>query len=144
MQTVSSIVDLTRLSVGTVQENVSVCDAVSYMSEAGVPAVLVLNDDRRVVGIMTEHDVLSRVIAAELDPHEVTVAEVMTPELVTISPRASLEEAMNLITEYRYRQLLVAEGDEILGLITIAELTKSLLSDREALIGDLTYYITHG
>lgn len=143
MQTIASILSITDSALCTVESTVTVCEAVVSMSQLGVDSLLVV-DDQGVVGIFTEHDVLVGVVAAERDPHGLTVADVMTDELATIAPSASLEEAMNVMTERSHRQLLVADKGEICGIVSIADVTRSLVNDRDAMIGDLRFYITHG
>jgi CBS domain-containing protein len=65
-------------------------------------------------------------------------------ELVGVSPRATLEEAIQLMAEKRARHLPVVVDNEIIGIVAATDITKSMVTDREARIGDLTYYITHG
>jgi CBS domain-containing protein len=114
------------------------------MSELGLHALLVVDSESVILGIVTGHDVLSRVVAAELDPCDVTVADVMTDTLVTISPDASLEEALKLMTECCHEQLIVTDCGVVCGLISLGDISRLLVDDRDALISDLTYYITHG
>jgi CBS domain-containing protein len=143
MRTVASILSITDSALCTVEATVSVCEAVHSMSQLQVDSLLVV-DDQGVVGIFTEHDVLLGVVAAERDPHGLTVADVMTCEMATIPPSASLEEAMQVMTDSCHRELLVADDGEICGIVSIGDVTTSLVSERDATIGDLTYYITHG
>ena len=144
MPTIASILELPRPSPCTVEESLTVCEAIRQMNKLDAACMLVVDSHRCVVGIVTEHDLLVRVVAAALDPRSVRVGDVMTAELETIAPNSSLERAMEFMTARRYRQLLVAEDGQIQGVVTISDLTRALLSEREALIGDLTYYITHG
>jgi CBS domain-containing protein len=113
------------------------------MSELDVTGLLVIDERSKIIGLFTEHDLMIHVVAAEIDPHSVTVVEVMTEGLVTVSPGASLEEAMELMNGCNRERLVVTECGEICGLVSRAEINHYLMRDQDALINDLTYYITH-
>jgi len=119
----------------------TVLDAVRAMNRAGIGALLVLNGDE-VVGIFTERDVLRRVVDAGLDAATTKVAKVMTRELVAVRPATTVTEAMTVVTEKRCRHLPVMEGDRLLGLISIGDLTRWYTRSQEVQIRDLVNYIT--
>jgi CBS domain-containing protein len=142
MRTVEAILDVANSVLCTIESTVTVGDAVAQMSELDVSSLLVVDHKSKIIGLFTEHDVLVHV-AAEKDLHSVTVVEVMTEGLVTVSPGASLEEAMELMNGCNHERLVVTECGEICGLVSRAEISRYLMRDRDALIDDLTYYITH-
>ena len=104
MQTVLSVLETKGSTVRTVESTACVCEAVALMNVHNIGALLV-EEESSVVGIFTERDVLVRVVSAERDPKLVTVAEVMTTELVTIPPHASVEDAMRIMVQTQHRHL---------------------------------------
>lgn len=126
--------------VHTVRPYTSVKTAVDHMNEYGIGAVLV-TADRRLLGIFTERDVLTRVVGDWFDPDTTPVSEVMTERVVTVTPDTTVEEAMLLVTEFRCRHLPVVEEDAVLGLISAGDLTRWLVRDQQAeieqLVGDI-------
>lgn len=128
-------------AVHSVAPDAIVLDAVRTMNRAGIGSLLVLNGDE-VVGIFTERDVLRRVVDAGLDASTTTVAKVMTRELVTVGPATTVAEAMAVVTEKRCRHLPVMEGDRLLGLISIGDLTREYTHSQAVQIRDLVNYIT--
>jgi CBS domain-containing protein len=118
----------------------SVAVAVRLMNERRIGSLLVMDGDL-LVGIFTERDVLVRVVGAGRDPAEATVRDVMTTQLLTIEPDTTVEEAMRLMTERRCRHLPVLEDDQVVGLISIGDLTRWLVEDQQNRIQDLEGYI---
>jgi CBS domain-containing protein len=98
----------------------------------------------RPVGIFTERDVLVRVVAERLDPDATPIRQVMTSPLVAIGPDQTVEDAMVIITKRRCRHLPVMDGNDLLGMVSIGDITRSLISHQKAEIQDLVSYITWG
>jgi len=97
--------------------------ATQKMNEHGVGALLVINDEGRLVGIFTEHDVLRRIVAVERIPSAVTISEVMTGEVACCTPETSTDEASGIFRQHRIRHLPVISIDgDVLGLISIGDL----------------------
>ncbi len=128
-------------AVHSVAPDATVLDAVRMMNRAGIGSLLVLNGDE-VIGIFTERDVLRRVVDAGFDASATTVAKVMTRELVTVGPATTITEAMTVVTEKRCRHLPVMDGERLLGLISIGDLTRWYTRSQEIQIRDLVNYIT--
>jgi CBS domain-containing protein len=127
--------------VHSVSPTTTVVDAVRTMNRERLGALLVKDADR-VVGIFSERDVLCRVVDQGLDPSSTEVAKVMTKELVTVAPEATVEEAMTVVTEKRCRHLPVMSGAQLKGLISIGDLTRWVTRNQEIQIQDLVKYIT--
>ncbi len=102
---------------------------------------LVVTDGNRVVGMFTERDVLVRVLVPQRNPAETRIADVMTPEAVSISPDTSVRAALRVITDTRCRHLPVMVGGRLAGLVSSGDLSEWLLRDRERDINDLHDYI---
>jgi CBS domain-containing protein len=119
----------------------TVLAAVRKMNEEHIGALLVC-DGSDVLGIFTERDILCRVIDSPRDPATTTVAEVMTTDLVAVSPDTQVEEAMAVITEKRCRHLPVIDGGNLVGLVSIGDLTHWVSRHQEVHIRDLVNFIT--
>lgn len=126
--------------VHSVTPTTSVADAVRRMNEAGVGAVLVMMREE-VVGILSERDVLVRVVDALRDPLATSVEEVMSTRLVTIGPDAMVQEGMRVMTEKRVRHLPVMEARQLMGIISIGDLTKAVVEDLQEEVVQLETYI---
>ncbi len=118
----------------------SILDAIKSMQEKKVGALVVM-DDGKPVGIFTERDVLTRVVACECNPNGTKVSEVMTPDLVAVSPDTTVEQAMAIITEKRCRHLPVMEGDDLVGIVSSGDLTHWLVKKQTFEIDSLIHYI---
>ena len=114
--------------------------AVSEMNRQRVGSIIVQDADR-VVGIFTERDVLTRVVAAGRDPKGTKVSEVMTADFLYITQETSVEDAMQMMTDKRVRHLPVFDGDQLLGLISIGDVTRWLLKVNEMEAENLRRYI---
>ena len=121
----------------------SVADAACYMSERNVGAVCVLDKDR-LVGILSERDMMKRVIAANRDPRATLVSEAMTPKPVVIDVTESLERCLKAMTQAGVRHLPVVEGDKLLGLLSLRDVLQVDLDDKVdqlKLMEDYIHYV---
>ena len=128
-------------SVFWVSDDTSVEKAVAEMNDRRVGSILVKAQDGKVVGIFTERDVLTRVVSNRRDPKTTPIREVMTSEYKWISPDASVEDAMQLITDQRVRHLPVLEDHEPIGLVSIGDITRWLLKVHEMEAENLRRYV---
>ena len=119
----------------------SILSAIKTMQERKVGALLVV-DDGKPVGIFTERDVMTRVVACECNPAETTVSEVMTSNLVAVGPDTTVQQAMAIVTEKRVRHLPVMTGDELLGVVSSGDLTHWVVKSQSYEIENLVRYIT--
>ena len=121
----------------------TVAAAVDRMNERQIGSVVVI-DNGKLAGIFTERDILTRVIAAHLDPATTIVADVMSTDLVTISPAATVKDAMVVMSRERCRHLPVVDDTGLLGLVSIGDMTKRVVSLQGERIDDLVQYISGG
>jgi CBS domain-containing protein len=119
----------------------TVLAAVRKMNEERIGALLVC-DGSDVLGIFTERDILCRVVDSTRDPATTEVAEVMTNELIAVPPDTLVEEAMAVITEKRCRHLPVIDDGNLVGLVSIGDLTSWVSRHQEGHIKDLLNFIT--
>jgi len=118
----------------------TVIDAVNTMNDNHVGSVLVLEDGYP-VGIFSERDVLVRVVAAHRDPRQTLVRDVMTTRLHTASLDDSLLEVMKLMTDRRCRHVPVMDGDTLVGVVSIGDLTKAMQHNLRQEVRELSNYI---
>jgi CBS domain-containing protein len=140
---ITAILDRKGRKVFSVPPTASVAEAVAEMNRQRVGSVLIL-DAGHLVGIFTERDVLRRVVGAGRDPTQARVCDVMTPNVLTISPDATVEETMTLFTERRLRHLPVVEGGRLVGTISIGDITRWMADAHRAEAEHLKNYITSG
>jgi CBS domain-containing protein len=127
--------------VHCVVPDATVLVAVRKMNEERIGALLVCEGDD-VLGIFTERDILCRIVDSTRDPATTAVAEVMTDELVAVAPDTLVEEAMAVITAKRCRHLPVIEDGNLVGLVSIGDLTSWVSRHQEVHIQDLVNFIT--
>lgn len=128
--------------VETIDANATVADAVAKMNSRRIGSIVVTRGDV-LAGILTERDVLTRIVASGLDPRNIEVCEVMTTELVTVELDTPIAVAIRLVTDKRCRHLPVVDSGRVLGIVSGGDLTAWLLRDQERTIYDLHDYITH-
>lgn len=138
MDTVGNLV--AGREVYTVQVGQSVYEVVRYMVEKNIGAVAVLEGDR-VAGIFSERDLMTRVISPELNPRQVTVKEVMTRNLITAAPQESYETCLARMQKHSIRHLVVADGDRIVGVISLRDLMSIDIQQKSAEIQMMHAYL---
>jgi CBS domain-containing protein len=119
----------------------TVIDAVNMMNDHHVGSVLVMEGGEP-VGIFSERDVLVRVVAAHRDPRQTLVRDVMTTRLHITAPHEPLLSVMTLMTERRCRHVPVMEGDALVGLISIGDITKATQRNLQQEVRELSSYIS--
>lgn len=119
----------------------TVLDAVLKMNRERIGAVLVCISGE-MVGIFTERDVLCRVVGEGREPASTRVVDVMTSEVVTVRSTTSIEEAMAIISERRFRHLPVVDNGTLRGLVSSGDLTRRVSREQEGHIQDLLNFIT--
>ncbi len=127
----------------TIEQGETVLLATQRMNEHSVGALLV-TDSGRLCGIFTERDVLRRVVAAQRNPAETHVCDVMTTNMACASPDTSVDDARSIFKTHRIRHLPVVGNDgELVGVISIGDLNAHLANDREVTLHFLNEYL-HG
>ena len=113
--------------VVAVEPAATVLEAAEVMNRREIGAVLIRSDSGAVDGIFTERDVLKRVVGEGRDPKTTRVADVMTRNVRHVPPETTMEQALQLMVTQRYRHLLVKQGAQVLGLISIRDLMYSMI-----------------
>jgi len=124
----------------TISSDVTVFDALKLLSEKDVGALPVV-DGEKLVGIMSERDYARKVILQGKSSLNTPVKEIMTEKVITVKPDQSMSECMELMTVKRVRHLPVVNGDKLVGIISIGDVLKEIISEQEIFIRDLQNYI---
>ena len=127
-------------SVFTISPNTSVLDALKQMAERGVGALLVM-EGARIAGIISERDYARKMVLVGRASHETPVREIMSSPVMYVRPDQTNEECMALMTENRLRHLPVVDNGKLIGLISIGDLVKDIISEQKFIIEQLEHYI---
>jgi CBS domain-containing protein len=127
--------------VAVLDEHKTALDAAQLMAQKFIGSVVVTGSSH-VKGIFTERDLLRRIVCEHRDPGEVKLKDVMRTELVTVQPHDSVELCLEKMKEHRTRHLLVYDGKEFIGVVSLRDMVALMLAEKEELIGELTRYIT--
>jgi CBS domain-containing protein len=141
MQTVAGILRTKPdKAVYSIAPTASVFDAVSLMAQKGIGAVLVMEGDQ-IAGIITERDYARKIVLTGRSSKETTVRATMTPEVICVGPEHTSEQCMALMTDNRVRHLPVIERGKLVGLVSIGDLVKDIISAQRFTIQQLEHYI---
>ena len=141
MSTIRDVLDRKGDSVLTMEGQTSVFDAIRSISNANVGAV-VIQDGEQPSGIFTERDYLRKITLEGRSSRETAVAEVMSSPLFTIEPTDNTRSAMETMTEKRCRHLVVMESGKMVGIVSLGDLVKHLLLQKEEEVEQLSSYIS--
>ncbi len=140
METVRSMLRHKGSDIFWLSPEATVYEAVAMMADKGVGALLVLSGGK-LAGIVSERDYARKVILKGKHSHEMQVQEIMTSPVFTVSPEHSVEDCMRVITSHRVRHLPVMEGDALVGMISIGDVVRSIISTQAHAIDQLSGYI---
>jgi len=141
MTTVAQVLHEKGNAIWSISPDATVYDALKLMAEKNVGALLVL-DDSKLVGILSERDYARKIILRGKTSKETLVREIMSVEVRYVRPENTLEECMALMTGKHIRHLPVLEGERLIGVISIGDVVRAVISEKEFLIQQLEHYIT--
>ncbi len=127
-------------AVVTISPDAPVYDAVKLMAEHSIGALVVMEDDE-VVGIVTERDYARKVVLKNRSSDTTKVREIMTEAVIYVRPTDDNESCMALMTEKRLRHLPVMDDGKLVGIISIGDLVKDIISEQQFIIHQLERYI---
>ena len=122
--------------IHSVNPDVSVTECIRRMNDLMIGAMLVMENES-LLGIFTERDAITRVLGAGLDPTNTKISEVMTKNPYCVTPSTTLDEAMETITNLRFRHLPVVQDGKVLGMVSSGDLTHRLVEDQAGEIREL-------
>ena len=126
--------------VWSISPEATVFAGLTLMADKNIGALLILENDRP-VGIMSERDYARKIILDGRSSRDTKIRSIMTTRLVSVDPNDSVEQAMALMTREHIRHLPVMEGDSVLGLVSIGDLVKAMISQQQFTIEQLERYI---
>ena len=141
MTTVGRLLDTKGHDVWSIAPDASVFDAIKLMADRGIGAGLVMKGEK-LVGVVSERDYARKVILQGRSSKDTPVRQIMTDKVFYVRPDQTVEDCMVLMTEKRIRHLPVLDGDRLVGMISIGDVVKSVISEKETLIRQLENYIT--
>ena len=127
--------------VYSIAPTASVLDAVKLMAERNIGALVVMEGEK-IVGIITERDYARKIVLMARSSKDTPVRDIMTASAMYVSPLQTNEECMALMTETRVRHLLVVDSGKLIGLVSIGDLVKDIISEQKFIIEQLEHYIS--
>jgi CBS domain-containing protein len=140
MKTVKEILEAKPQKVLSISPQATVLDALKAMADYEIGALVVL-DGERLAGIFSERDYARKVILHGKASKDTPVHEIMTHKVVCVRPEQSVEECMALMTDKRIRHLPVLQDKKVIGVISIGDVVKEVISEQRLMIEQLEHYI---
>ena len=143
MYTVRQLLQEKGGQVWAIAPETTVYHALELMAEKNIGSLVVM-EQGKVVGIFTERDYSRKVVLKGKTSKTTSVGELMTTEVLYVGPEATIEDCMAVMTGKRARHLPVMDNDQLVGIVSIGDIVKQIISDREFTIRELERYITGG
>jgi CBS domain-containing protein len=140
MSTIREVLERKGGTVLTIDRRASVLEAIGTMSKANIGALVIAEGDQP-VGIFTERDYLRKIALEGRSSRDTRIEEVMSAPLITVAPAEATHRAMETMTVCRCRHLVVVEGDAMVGIVSLGDLVKHMLVEKEAEVQQLSSYI---
>ncbi len=126
--------------VWSVHPDDTVLDAIKMLAEKDIGALIVIEDDKP-VGIFTERDYARKVYLKGKSSLDTAVRDIMVAPVICVRPDQSVDECMALMSAKRFRHLPVMDGDELVGMVSIGDLVKSVIAEQQFTIEQMEHYI---
>jgi CBS domain-containing protein len=143
MKRVCELLEGKGRDIWSLEPGATVYEAIEQMAQKGCGALLVM-EGKRLVGIISERDYARKVILKGKSSREIEVREIMSQPVICIGPELTVEQTMTLMTEKRVRHLPVVVEEMVVGVISIGDVVRAIIEDKEFYIQQLTSYITSG
>ncbi len=127
--------------VATIDENKSVFEAAKLMTEEFIGSAVVTSA-AGIRGLFTERELMMNVVGRGKDPEKVKIKDVMTKDPITVNPNDTASRCLDLMKEYRCRHLLVFDGAEFIGIVSLRDMVALMIDEKEELIAHLERYIS--
>lgn len=141
-ETIAWILKTKGYGIWSVPSNATVYDAIAMMADKAVGALLVVAEGT-LVGIISERDYARKVILQGRSSQDTRVQEIMTRSLITVTPENTVDECMRIMTQRRIRHLPVLQNSKLVGIVSIGDLVKAIISDQAHTITQLHTYIAN-
>jgi len=140
MKTIGDLLKVKGRRVWSIRPSASVFEALQQMAEKGIGALAVV-EDGLLEGIFTERDYARKIVLLGRSSSTTAVGEVMTAKIAVVDPKRTVEEAMALMTDKHVRHLPVMDGGKLVGMVSIGDLVKAIISEQQFVIAQLENYI---
>ncbi len=140
MGVVKQILDIKGKEIFTITPDTSVYHALELMVEKNVSALLVMENDK-LAGIFTERDYARKVALKGKSSKDTIIGDIMTRDLITVSPASTIDECMSLMTGKYIRHLPVVTNENLVGIISIGDVVRRIIEDQKSIIGHMEQYI---
>ena len=141
MGTVRNLLQQKGNTVYSVHPDSSVYDALELLEEKNVGALIVV-DNENLIGVFTERDYARKVVLKGKSSRDTTVRDIMSDRPIVVSPNASVDLCMQLMTEKYIRHLPVIEEGKLVGVVSIGDLVRSTIAEKDYIIDTLSHYIS--
>ena len=141
MKTVAELLRVKPSRVVSVRPEQTVLEAIKVLAQENIGAAIVMNGER-IAGILSERDYTRKVILKGRASDSTRVEEIMTPNVVVVSPRTRTRECMALMTEKNIRHLPVVDEGRIVGMVSIRDIVSDIIADQDFTIEQLEHYIS--
>ena len=143
IRTVEKLLQVKGTDIWSIEPLTTTYNALEIMAEKNVGALLVMEKEK-VVGIFSERDYARKVILKDKSSKNTSIGELMTREVFYIDAKSTLEESMALMTAKRIRHLPVLKNNRLIGIVTLGDVVRQIISDQQFAIRELEKYITGG
>jgi CBS domain-containing protein len=142
VERISSILKSKGSAIHAVSPDATVYEAMYMMAKKGISAVLVI-EQGSILGIISAKDYGTRVVLRGKNGRDVLAREVMSSPVVTVDPDVKIVDAMDILTTKKIRHLPIVENGDLVGVVTLADLVRAVLADKEHTIDQLMRYVGH-
>lgn len=129
-------------TVFSVEPSITVYSAIELMCEKNIGGLLIV-EGGNLVGIFTERDYARKLILKGKSSKDTLISELMTTNIITVTPDTSIDECLKLMSGKRIRHLPVIEDNNLVGMLSIGDLVKYIIEEQKSIIEHLEHYITH-
>ena len=143
MRTIEQLLQVKGSDIWSIEPQTTAYNALQIMAEKNVGALLVMEKEK-LMGIFSERDYARKVILKEKSSKNTSVGELMTREVIYINADSTLEESMALMTVKHIRHLPVLKNNQLIGIVTLGDVVRQIISDQKLAIRELEKYITGG
>lgn len=144
MTTVRELITHKGRAVFSVRPDDSVYSALKLMAEKNIGAVLVIDEEGNLRGVLSERDYARKVVLQGQTSRDTRAGEIMTEKVICISPDKRVQEAMALMTTSRFRHLPVVEAGRLIGVVSIGDVGRAIIAEQGYVIEQLERYICAG
>ena len=142
MTTVAQVLQNKDNSVYIIAPNASVRSAIKLMAEKNIGALVVTNEDQKVVGIISERDYTHKIELQGRSSLTTNVDQIMTRNVITVTTGMEINQCLKIMTDGHLRHLPVVENERLLAMVAIGDLVKAAMEDQRILIEQLQHYIS--